>query len=94
MHDDDLMDGLLKDAMAADAPRLSPGFDARVMRAVRPRRLSASGRAVMAVYIVVAAVGAVWLMRDVPMEWIAAAVAASAPLAAGATAYGRRLAAG
>ncbi len=43
MHDDDAMDRLLRDAMAADAPRLSPAFDARVLRRVRPRRLTPLG---------------------------------------------------
>ena len=38
MHDDDVMDQLLRDAMAADAPQLSPAFGARVMRRARPRR--------------------------------------------------------
>ena len=55
MHDDEVMDRLLRHAMAADAPQLSPAFDARVMRRVRPRRLTPMGRVVIAVYIVVAA---------------------------------------
>ena len=92
MHDDDVMDRLLKDAMAADVPQLSPAFDARLMRAVRPRRLTPMGRVVIAVYTVVAAGAAVWLMRDLPMEAIGAAVAISVPVAAGVSAYGRRLA--
>jgi hypothetical protein len=94
MHDDDAMDQLLRDALGADAPQLSPAFDARVMRRVRPRRLTPMGRVVIAVYIVVAAATAVWLMRDLRMEWIAAAVAIGVPVAAGASAYGRRLAVG
>ena len=94
MHDDDVMDRLLRDAMAADAPQLSPAFDANVMRRVRPRRLSSMGRVVIAVYAVVAAATAVWLMRDLPLESILAAVAISVPVAAGASAYGRRLAIG
>ena len=40
MHDDDMMDQLLRDALSADVPRLSSGFDARVLRRVRPRRLT------------------------------------------------------
>jgi hypothetical protein len=44
MHDDDVMDRLLTDVMAADVPQLSPVFDARLMRRVRPRRLTAIGR--------------------------------------------------
>ena len=92
MHDDEVMDRLLKDAMAAEAPQLSPEFDARVMRRVRPRRLTPMGRVVIAIYVVVAAATAVWLMRDLPMESIVAAVAIGVPVAAGASAYGRRLA--
>ena len=92
MHDDDVMDRLLQDAMAADVPQLSPAFDARLMRAVRPRRLTPMGRVVIAVYTVVAAGAAVWLMQDLPMEAIGAAVAISVPVAAGVSAYGRRLA--
>jgi hypothetical protein len=94
MHDDEMMDRLLKDLMAADAPQLSPAFDARVMRRVRPRRLSAMGRVVIAIYIVVATATAVWLMRDLPMASIVAAVVIGVPVAAGVSAYGRRLAFG
>jgi hypothetical protein len=99
MHDDELMDQhdeamdqLLRDAMAADAPRLSPAFDARVLRRVRPRRLTPVGRLVIAAYIVVAAATVVWLMRDVRPESIVAALVLSVPVAAGAGAYGRHLA--
>ena len=94
MHDDDGIDRLLRDAMAADVPQLSPAFDARVMRRVRPRRLTRLGRVAIAVYIVVAAAMAVWLMRDLPAESIVAAVVIGVPVAAGASAYGRRLAVG
>ena len=94
MHDDDVMDRLLRDALAADAPQLSPAFDANVMRRVRPRRLSSVGRVVIAVYIVVAAGTAVWFMRDMPVELVAAALAISVPVAVGVSAYGRRLAVG
>ena len=92
MHDDEAMDQLLRNAMAADPPQLSPGFDARVMRGVQPRRLTPMGRLVIAVYVVVAAATAVWLMRDLRVEAIVAAVVIGVPLAAGASAYGRRLA--
>jgi len=51
-------------------------------------------RVVVAVYIVMAAATAVWLMQDLGLEWIAAAVAIGVPVAAGAGAYGRRLVAG
>jgi hypothetical protein len=94
MHDDDLMDGLLRKNLAAAAPRLSPDFDARVMRAVQPRRLTRGGRMVMAVYALIAVVLMVWVMRDLDPRWIAGALLVLIPLAAGASAYGRRLAMG
>jgi hypothetical protein len=94
MHDDEVMDRLLRDAMAADAPQLSTAFDARVMRRVRPHRLTPMGRVVIAVYIVVAAATAAWLMRDLHLESIVAAVVIGVPIATGASAYGRRLALG
>jgi hypothetical protein len=93
MHDDEAMDRLLRDAMAGDAPQLSPAFDARVMRRVRPCRLTPMGRVVIGVYLVVAAAAAAWLMRDLHMELIVAAVAIGVPVAAGTSIYVRRLAA-
>jgi len=92
MHDDEMMDHVLRDAMAAAVPQLSPAFDARVMRRVRPRRLTSAGRLVIAAYSVVAAATAVWLMRDLDPLLIVAALAIGAPLAAGAGLYSRRLA--
>jgi hypothetical protein len=94
MPDDAEMDRWLKDAMAAPPPRLSPAFDARVLRRVRPRRLTPLGRVAIAIYVVAAAAAAVGSMRDLPIESIVAAVAIGVPAAAAASAYGRRLAAG
>jgi hypothetical protein len=94
MHDEDVMDRLLKDAMRADVPRLSPDFDARVMQAVRPRALTPMGRLVIAAYALVATATAAWLMRDLPAGSIAAAIAITVPVAAAAGAYARRLAPG
>ena len=91
MHDDDAMDRLLKGAMAADVPQLSPAFDARVMRHMRPRRLTSMGRVIIAVYIAAAATTAIWLMRDLPLESIAAALAITVTVAAASSAYGRKL---
>jgi hypothetical protein len=93
MNDDEVMDQLLKDAMASPPPHLSSGFDAEVMRAVQPRRLTPMGRAVITAYAVVATVSAVWLMRDLRVELIGVAIAMTIPVAAGASAYVRRLAA-
>jgi hypothetical protein len=92
MPDDNVMDRLLRETMAADVPQLSPGFDARLMRRVRPPRLTTMGRVVIAVYIVFAVVTAAWVMRGLPLEWIATAVAIGVPAAAGAGVYGRRVA--
>ena len=94
MHDDEQMDRLLRDAMTAELPQLSPGFDDRVLRQVRPRRLTPAGRAVIAAYIVIAAAATLWLMRDLQITWIVAAVAIGTPVAAAAGVYGRRLAVG
>jgi hypothetical protein len=91
---DELMDALLKDALTADVPRLSPAFDARVMRRARPRRLTTAGRVAMAAYVIAAAAAAAWAMHDLPLTWIAASLAAGVPVAIGAGAYGRRLAFG
>ena len=91
MHDDDLMDQLLRDTMAARPPQLSPEFDARVMRRVRPRRLTQTGRWLIAGYVVVASAAAAWLMRDVPVSAIVAALVMTVPIAVGVSAYGRRI---
>lgn len=91
MNDDDVMDQLLRDAMASAQPQLSPEFDTRVMRAVQPRRVTPMGRAVIAAYVVVASATTVWLMRDLHVELIAAAIAITVSVAAGASAYVRRL---
>lgn len=90
MHDDDGMDRILRDAMAGDAPRLSPAFDTRIMQRVRPRRLTPTGRVVIGMYLVAAVAAAAWSMRDLRPEWIAAALAIAVPIAAGASAYVRR----
>lgn len=94
MHDDTAMDHIMRDAMAAEVPQLSPTFDAQILRRVRPRRLPPMGRAILAVYAVASTASAVWLMRDLPVESIAAAIAIGAAVAAGAGAYVRQLAVG
>jgi hypothetical protein len=94
MRDDDAMDGLLRDALAAEVPQLSPAFEARLMRRVRPRRLTPTGRVAIAAYGLAAAATAAWAMRDLRLEWVVAAVVISVAVAAGASAYGRRLAVG
>ena len=95
MHDDESMDRLLKSAFAAEPlPRLSPTFEARVLRKVKPRRLSPQGRALLAVYAVLATVGTVWLIGDLPVQTIALAAAVGVPVLAVGGLYGRRLVGG
>lgn len=91
MNDEQTIDGLLRDAMAGDAPRLSAEFDERVMRAVRPRTLSPLGVVVLAVYAVVAIGVLVWVMRGIPAQSIVAGGAIGIAVAASASAYARRL---
>ena len=93
-HHDEQMDRLLRDAMSTNPPELSPAFDDRVLRAVRPRRLTKVGRVVLAMYAAAALVLTVWSMRDLDITLIAAAVAVSVPVAVGASAYARHLAFG
>lgn len=92
MRNDDLMDPLLRDAMAADVPQLSTDFDERVMERVRPRRLSAMGRVAIAAYAVAAAATTVWLMQGLGTTLIVAAMAVTATVAAGTSVYVRQLA--
>lgn len=94
MRDDELMDALLKDTMAAPAPQLSMAFDARVMQRVKPRTLSSMGRTVLAIYVVAATGLLGWLVRDMPLVWISGAVVASVAVAMGTGAYVRRIALG
>ena len=91
MQPDDAMDQLLRDAMSAEQPQLSPGFDSRVLRRVRPRRLTPMGRMVIGAYVLVAAATAAWLMHDLPMSVIVLAAVIGVPIAIGASAYGRHL---
>jgi len=55
MHDDELMDQLLRDALTAEVPQLSPGFDGRVSQRVQPRRLTPTGRVVIGTPVAAAA---------------------------------------
>lgn len=93
MNDDELMDQLLRDAMAGHVPQLSPAFDARIIDRVRPRRLSRLGRVTITAYAIAAAAATVWLMRDLGIALAAAAVVISVSAAVGVSAYVRRLAA-
>ena len=92
MYDDALMDHLLRDAMAVAPPQLSRDFDAKVMRAVRPRRLTHTGRLVLGGYAIAATGVMAWAMGGLPLWIIGAALAGCAGIAAGSGAYVRKLA--
>ena len=92
MRSDDEMDRLLRNALATPVPEPSAGFDAAVMRRVRPRRLDSRGLAVLVMYAVVAVVATAWLMRGLDPAVLAAGSAIVLATAAGAGAYVRRLA--
>ena len=91
MRDDELMDRLLRDTLAGEPPQLSPQFDDRLMRRVRPRRLSQKGRVLVTAYAVLGASTAAWLMHDLPLSMIVAALVITMPIALGVSAYGRRI---
>ena len=91
MRDDELMDNLLRDALKAEIPQLPRGFDEKVLRRVRGPKLDARGRAVMAIYGAASASAAVWLMRDVPLEWVGVSLVVLGGVAAGISAYVRSL---
>ena len=94
MNDDSLMplmDDLLRKSMAAPPPQLSANFDAKVMTAVRPRRLSSSGRVVIGAYAVAALVLSAWAMKDAGIVLIAASTFVTAAVSLGLSRYARGL---
>ena len=55
MADQDPFDTVLRESIGGGGvPALSPEFDRRLARRLRPRRLSAAGRVVLALYAVAA----------------------------------------
>ena len=93
MSEHDPMEQLLAQAMSAPVPTLSPDFDRRVLRLVKPRRLSRPGRFTLVVYSAVALIVSVWNMRQSDMDWMVIAVAVMAPIVVVAIAFRRDLAA-
>ena len=92
MRDDEAIDGLLRQAMTARTPELSPDFEARLLRRLRGPRLTTAGKAAMAAYATAASATAFWALRGLSAEWIATAVVGSLLVAAASSAYGRRFA--
>ena len=94
MNDDELMDQLLRDTMAAsgEAPQLPATFDATVMARVRGRSLTAWGRVVMGAYTIAAVAALAWAMQDISVGLIAASAVAAAMAAFGLSSYVRAVA--
>jgi hypothetical protein len=91
MHDDDLMDRFLTETMSAsDVPELTAEFDERVIRRIRRRRLSPGARAILVLYVLMAVLTTVWLMRDIPADVLGIAAAAGVSVVVGMMAYVRR----
>lgn len=91
MSDQEGMDRLLRQALSAPMPSVSPGFDRRVMRATRPRRLERTGVLVMTAYAGVAVVVSVWAMRGADIGWGLMAAALLVPLVAAVAGVRSRL---
>ena len=90
MSDDRNMDHLLRHTMAATpAPELSSGFDQRLMKRLRPRRLDAAGRLAIRAYALLALMVSIWVMREQAIDWSMIAVAVLAPVALAFTVHRR-----
>ena len=94
MRDDEMMDELLRSALAAPPPRISENFDVAVMRRAVPRRLTWAGRTMLLTYVVVSAATCLWFMRDLPPWLIVGALAAGVVASLGSKAYVTHLARG
>jgi membrane protein YdbS with pleckstrin-like domain len=75
------MDQWLSETLSsAPRPSLSSGFDERLARRLRPRRLTARGRIVMLLYSAAAIVLSIWTMRSASIEWPLVGAAMLVPL--------------
>ena len=75
------MDGLMREMMeATPPPSLSYGFDQRLMRRLRPRRLGSAGRAILAAYALFGIVLSIWAMRSQSIDWSLTVIAILAPV--------------
>jgi hypothetical protein len=90
MSEQQKMDAWLREAMSGGAPVLSAAFDTQLAKRLRPRRLTARGRVLMAAYTVAALLFSVWALRNAALEW-PFVVAALVPCVVIAATYGRRI---
>jgi hypothetical protein len=85
------MDQFLREAMsAAPRPALSPGFDERLLKRARPRRLRPWGRLVLGGYALAALAVSIWAMRSQSIEWTLIVAAVVVPVLIIATLNRRR----
>ena len=92
MTEQDHVDRWLREALAADEPRLSSSFDARLARRLKPRRLTPTARLVLLAYVVAAIAVSVLAMRSVQID-SRIVVATMVGTLAATVAYGRRFSA-
>jgi hypothetical protein len=85
------MDRLLREAMSVPPPVLSQGFDDRLLKRARPRRLRPASRLVMAGYAAGAFAVSIWAMRSESISWLLIAAAVVVPLLIIAALYRRHL---
>ena len=91
MSEQEKMDRLLREAMSSPPPTLSPGFNERLLKRARPRRLRPGGRLVLAGYALAALAVSIWAMRSQSIEWTLIVAAVVVPLLIIATLYRRYL---
>ncbi len=77
------IDSLLRSSMAAPVPTLSPDFEQRVIRGLRPgsRALGRNRRILLACYGLLSVVTSAVVMRGEGLDWAAIDVMILAPLA-------------
>jgi hypothetical protein len=83
MSEQDGMDRLLREATASQSvPNLSPAFERRLAKSIRPARLKPAARLVMILYVVAAVTISIWLLRGQPLAdvWLAATAVVLVPL--------------
>ena len=89
MTEQDHVDRWLREAMAAEEPRLSSSFDARLAKRLKPARLTPTARLVLLAYIVAAVVVSALALWSVELDSRIVFATMAGTLAATA-AYGRR----
>ena len=91
MSEPEAMDRLLRRVLAVgEPPALSPTFDQRLAKRLRPRRLSPAGRVVLVLYSLAALAVSGWSMRSESLGWDVIVLAVALQLAVVAALHHRR----